>query len=796
MAHSEGPPDSGTAAGNIQPVAFGNYLLERRLAVGGTSQVFLARRRDGGAGNERLVIKRLLPSLLSDAQAVGTFATEARLHRAVRHPNVVEVFEAGMVGDEPYLAMEYVNGVDAARLVRRAQAEQRALPEQLAAYVARSLCDALESVHEARDAQGVALGILHRDVTPSNIYLSSAGDVRLGDFGIARERLKASRGAQNPALKGKYAYLSPEQVSGEPIDHRSDLFSCAVVCAELILGQPLFAGAGQLAVLLAIRDARIDSLRAAAPRISPGLFSVLARALSRDPAARFQTARALGTALSPFEGSSRAITAQLLRDWVAWTRNTGELARRIHGAIAGSSERLRGAAPAPGAGAPAGPGGPAGAPARSPQPPRAAPQASPPRPPPRPAAQAPAGQPATQAQAQRPQAPPPPEPRDELGSLGPFDDLGSPPSSRKPAPSLDSPFGLDAPAHEADGLFELDDLEHPADPAFELDTPEPVTARFDEVPSHVRVGNRQFANVAFARIIQMIVTGELGPEDEVDLMGQGFRRVTEIELLERHLPDIVTARAMQAPSPPDETIALGADGSLLTLLGKLSSEREAGMLLVEGHPSPGEPLARREIYVQGGLLLHVASADASDLLGQGLVRRGVITSSELDMALAVLSRFEGRLGDTLIGLGLVDAVDIFRAIEAQGRERLSRLFLWSSGSVAFYRGVRPSRVEFPLELELPPLMLAGLELSMPEDSPVARARELMGRTVRRAPRLPIAALRKSLPRPVGVLLDALGASGMELRHMLMRLSTSGMLSAADAIRALHVAIALGLLELR
>src|SRR6186713_3736304 len=163
---------------------FGPFVLERRIAVGGSAEVFLARPKVGVVPAARLVVKRLLPN--ARERGFDLLEREAELHRAVVHPNVVTVFGAGMVGEEPYLAMEYVEGVDLYRLLRRADAEQRRFPPGLAAFIALRVASALSAVHTAHDTDGNALNIVHRDVTPSNIYLSIEGQIKLGDFGIAR----------------------------------------------------------------------------------------------------------------------------------------------------------------------------------------------------------------------------------------------------------------------------------------------------------------------------------------------------------------------------------------------------------------------------------------------------------------------------------------------------------------------------------------------------------------------------------------------------------------------------------
>ncbi len=674
--------------GRPPPEQLGDYALLRRLAVGGTAEVFLGHdRRD--PRQTTLVIKRLLPVHLADPTMVAMFVSEARIHRVIEHPNVVRVLDAGVADGEPFLVLSYVEGIDLSRLARRAEAEARALPLGLAIYVARSLTEALEAVHTATGDDGQPLGVVHRDVTPSNVYLSSRGEVVLGDFGIAKTSLgRQSRASMGGALKGKYAYLAPEQVGGEPADRRADLFSLAVVLSELLLGRPLFEGAGQLAVLLAIRDGRIDRLAAIRDSLPDGLFDVLSRALAREPAERFQSARELGDALAPFEGERHVRRAELC-EWVAWARDTNELARKLKASIRESSDRLRAVAA---------------------------------------------------------------------------------PTSDDPAPADDPPTvprAVDADA-------------------------EPATQRFDERPSRVRFARGGTAGpIGFAQIIAMVVTGEVAPDDEVDLMGEGFRRVSEIELLVRHLPDETTTRSLSAPTPPDLSFSLG-ELELLEILGRLARRGETGALLVSGPGREGAGAQRREIYLKEGKLFHVVSSEPGDLLGQTLVRRGVLSAGELDMALAVLSRFQGRLGDTLIGLGLIDGVALFREIEEQGKDRLARAFGWRAGQAAFHRGVLPQRVEFPLDLDMAPVLLAGAEASLGDEAVMDRFRARLGVKFRRV-RATTGRPRPPLPRPLALVLESLGA-GMELRQLLLRLGTTGALDGPGALRALGVALALGLAE--
>ncbi len=270
-------------------VAFGPFLLDERLASGGSAEVWIA--RSSGGSPERLVVKRLLPSLLRDPEARGAFAKEALLYERCRHPNIVACFGAGLAGDEPWLAMELVLGADYDTVLRNARASGRPLDTGVAVFIARELLSAVAAVHRAE--------IVHRDVTPSNVFLSVEGAVKLGDFGIARY-LTSPRTPANLGVRGKFAYLAPEQIAGEPTDSRTDLFAVANLLAESLIGRRLFEGSGQLAVLLAVRDARIDNLRTHGAHLPPALVAVLERALARQPADRYPSADELSAALAPF----------------------------------------------------------------------------------------------------------------------------------------------------------------------------------------------------------------------------------------------------------------------------------------------------------------------------------------------------------------------------------------------------------------------------------------------------------------------------------------------------------------
>ncbi|HEV8320124.1 MAG TPA: protein kinase [Myxococcota bacterium] len=275
---------------------FGNYVITGRLAVGGMAEIFTANLLGQHGFAKPVVLKRILPHLAEDEKFVNMFIDEAKIASLLQHPNLVQVFDFGDVDGRYYIAMEHVRGVDCARLLRRAARRNMSIPTPLAVHIICEVLRGLDYAHAATDLQGHPLQFVHRDISPSNIFISMSGDVKLGDFGIARTTDRVAR-TSTGALKGKLGYLSPEQVAGREIDHRSDLFPAAVVLIELITGRPLFARDNELSTLLAIRDARPQGFTRDPLAIPDDLYGVLRKALARNPDERYATAGAFREAL-------------------------------------------------------------------------------------------------------------------------------------------------------------------------------------------------------------------------------------------------------------------------------------------------------------------------------------------------------------------------------------------------------------------------------------------------------------------------------------------------------------------
>ena len=220
--------------------------------------------------------------------------------------------------------------------------------------------------------------------------------------------------------------------------------------------------------------------------------------------------------------------------------------------------------------------------------------------------------------------------------------------------------------------------------------------------------------------------------------------------------------------------------------------RETGVIFAERTRQSGES-TRKEVYLSQAKIIHVASTERSELFGEYLVRRGVIERHELDLALAVLPRYNGRLGDTLIALNLVDAVQIFRAIRDQGRDRITEVFTWTDGAVTFYRNVAPNRVEFPLDLDLAPLMTAGLETGVSDDQIMQQHRNRMDDLLVGVAEIPDTMRLAAWPPEVLKIVGAAG-DGRTQRDLLGALTAARLIDMASALRAIDVACAAGLLE--
>lgn len=283
----------------FSPTPFGEYMLEERIGSGGMAEIFLATSRGIEGFEKRLVIKRILPTLSDNEQFVRMFIEEARLCVALKHRNIVRVYDLGEIDHQYFIAMEYVDGRDLLKTLAACGRKKVGFPTDLALFIVMEILTGLDHAHGLTGSGGKPLGIIHRDVSPSNVLMSFEGQVKLGDFGIAKAstREKTATGI----LKGKFGYMAPEQVTGARIDHRADVFAAGIILYELLTGHRLFAGNNDLAVLERVRDARVDPPpRHYRPDLDLDLEQIVLRSLTRNPGDRFQTARAFRDAIASY----------------------------------------------------------------------------------------------------------------------------------------------------------------------------------------------------------------------------------------------------------------------------------------------------------------------------------------------------------------------------------------------------------------------------------------------------------------------------------------------------------------
>jgi serine/threonine protein kinase len=278
------------------PQRLGPYQLGERLGFGGMAEVFVATRPGARGFNKRFAVKRILPELARDPRFVAMFCDEARICASLSHPNIVEVIDFGESDGEVFMALEYVDGISLAKLLRMVASARRRFPVPVALFIAHEILRALDFAHNACDEEGRSLGIVHRDVSPGNVLIGRTGEVKLGDFGILLSSF-VDRRTHPGELKGKIGYMSPEQAMGAPIDPRSDLFALGIVLSEMLLARPLFSGKNEFEILTKIHEANLSNLDKYGHTVPAEVMSLVRTALARDPRDRYGSAAAFALAI-------------------------------------------------------------------------------------------------------------------------------------------------------------------------------------------------------------------------------------------------------------------------------------------------------------------------------------------------------------------------------------------------------------------------------------------------------------------------------------------------------------------
>jgi serine/threonine protein kinase len=275
-------------------IPFGKYLLLGLIARGGMAEIYRSRSATGNS-RQLLAIKCMRAHLAKESRFVEMFIREGKLAMMLQHDGIVRTYDVGSVNDRFFITMEYIAGKDLNNLLRRCQETGRRVPVPHALHIALKVCRALHYAHTLNNERGEPLNIVNRDVSPSNIRITYDGEVKLLDFGIAQAVLQIS--SEIGILKGKFSYMSPEQVRGLPLDHRTDIFSAGIVLHEMLACERLFKDDSEFVLMEKVRRAEVKPPSTFNRRVPEQLDAIVLRALSREPSARFQDAEAMAQQL-------------------------------------------------------------------------------------------------------------------------------------------------------------------------------------------------------------------------------------------------------------------------------------------------------------------------------------------------------------------------------------------------------------------------------------------------------------------------------------------------------------------
>lgn len=622
---SQGAPQSSS-----RPRQFGKYLLLEKIGSGGMAEIFKAVVQGAEDFRKVLVIKRILLPYSKDPAFVKMFVDEAKITAPLQHANVVTIHEFDQVDGQYYLAMEYVHGRDLQQVMARANRLGQQIPTSIALYVVGEVCKALWYAYNARDPFGNALRIIHRDVSPSNILVSYDGEVKVTDFGVARAA--TSRESGGSVLKGKLGYMSPEQVLGRDLDHRSDLFSLGIILFECLTLKRLFLGRTDLQTLINIRDADVDRRLARHPEIPEPVQAILRKALAREPERRYVNAQAfLAEIQDHLFGTGKRVgsdsVAALMHDLFTEEAEAEILPLDIEEL---SEVRLT----------------------RTGQIRVASPSAAP--------ATEDAALP---AEGERDVEPP----RQEEAAILPREGNGASLEVTKPSSRV-------IPSRS---IFYLQDGE----------------------------GGR-FGPVTFANLLSLIKSHAVGEDELCSMDGGPWVKLRDIAAVHEQF------RADREGTERRKVLVEGTiqPENLVNLLFDVSrKKRLSGVLVFKAGSS------QKEVFFRDGRPRHISSIVRQELLGEFLVRRGLVTREQIEEAIRTASGDKFRLGDALMAKGFVSAHDLAQLIEWQFRERFLDLFRWNRGWYGVFERAEPPPGTVALDLDPMPALAEAVRSVVPID---------------------------------------------------------------------------------
>jgi serine/threonine-protein kinase len=275
------------------------YRVIEKLESGGMAEVFRAESEGLQGFRKQVAIKRVLPNLSSKKKFISMFLDEARLSAQLSHSNCVQVFDIGVGDNAFFIVMEFVDGGNLKSIVEHIKKTGRDFPVEAAVYITLELCKGLAYAHELTDSSGAPLHIVHRDMSPPNVLITKHGEIKIVDFGLAKANSQLEK-SEPGIIKGKFSYLAPEAAMGQDVDARTDIFALGIMLWELLAGQRLFLGETDFQTVKKVQAAHVPSIMQINKKVPAELERIVNHALARDPAQRFQTARALGLELTRF----------------------------------------------------------------------------------------------------------------------------------------------------------------------------------------------------------------------------------------------------------------------------------------------------------------------------------------------------------------------------------------------------------------------------------------------------------------------------------------------------------------
>lgn len=275
----------------------GKYVLEERIAVGGMAEIFRARTDDADELEKVLAIKRLHPHYAADAEFVKMLVNEAKLVVRLNHKNICQIFDLERLNGEYFIVMEYIHGRTLSRLIEKYKSYGQVMPLPLALFIAQEICSGLSYAHRRKDSKGVALEVIHRDITSQNILLSFEGEVKIIDFGIAKASMHASS-SDAGQIKGKFQYMSPEQARGDRLDQRTDVFSVGAILYEMLTGHMPYEEEDEGKLMQLARRGQFPNPSAHRRDIPAEVEKLILKGMARDLSQRFQTAQQMQLAVS------------------------------------------------------------------------------------------------------------------------------------------------------------------------------------------------------------------------------------------------------------------------------------------------------------------------------------------------------------------------------------------------------------------------------------------------------------------------------------------------------------------